>query len=101
VRRGHLGSGRDNGGLDEAAWHGGVTPATESRCYGTRGHRQAAPAASSPSCAAPGLLLDGGAATAAKNGSSGGALGFWRLGQGCTGRLEFLVPRFKGSGGLK
>jgi hypothetical protein len=93
-RRGRLGSGGDGGRLDEVARSGGATPATVSRHYSPRGRRQAAPAASSPSCATPGRLLDDGEAATAKNGG-GGELGFWRLGRGCSGaaRVRARDPR--------
>jgi hypothetical protein len=83
-RRGRIGSGGDGSRLDEAERRGGATPAMASRRYGPQGRQLEASAASSPSCAAPGRLLDGGAAVAAKN-DGGGELGFRRLGAGARG----------------
>jgi hypothetical protein len=79
-QRGRHRSGGDGDGLDEAERRGDATPATTSRRYGPRGRQQAAPVASSSSCAALGQLLDGGEATTTEN-SCSGALGFRRLGR--------------------
>jgi hypothetical protein len=50
---------------------GGPTPASYPRRLEAWGRPKAAPGSSSPPCAAPGRLLNGGAATATKNSGDG------------------------------
>jgi hypothetical protein len=65
-RRGRLGRGRDGARHGEAERCGSATPANPPRRLDARGRQQAAPGSFSPPCAAPGRLVDDGAAPAAE-----------------------------------